>query len=173
MARSSVYQKNIIHKLLSSKFNYPKAGPSQPVKRIIIHGKGNLKNPEIGAIALQVLFDRRPSFQKIFRPREKEYRLNHLVLTSPACRVPGDLDILASTIIPFQLEHHTFTIKAPLTDEISCRVQNCIPATPLNPLFFPYPIVDERFNLTLVINPSSKASLVVDFYLNLFLIPVL
>ena len=173
MSRASAYQKNVIHKLLSSKFNYPKARTLQPVKRIIIHGTGNLKNPEIGAIPLQISFDRRPSFQKILRPREKEYRLNHLVLTSPARRVPGDLDHLASAIIPFQLEHHTFTIKAPLKDEISCRVQNCTPATPLNPLFFPYPIVDERFHLTLVINPSSKASLVVDFYFNLFLIPVL
>ena len=173
MSRARAYQQNVIHKLLSSKFNYPKASALQPVKRITIHGTGNLKNPEIAAITLQISFDRRPSFQKTFRPREKEYRLNHLVLTSPTRRVADDLDHLASVIIPFQLKHHTFAIKAPLKNEIACRVQNCVPATPLNPLFFPYPIIDERFALTLVINPSLKAPIVVDFYFNLFLIPVL
>jgi len=53
-------------------------------------------------------------------------------------------------------------------------MEDCTPATPLHPIVFPYPIVDDNFNLTAVLIPQKKiSSAVIIFYLNIFQLPVI
>jgi hypothetical protein len=149
MNRYPYYQNHVATKLLSSKFVYSQVPSLQFVKKLIIAGTVKAKNPEVGSATVHILFGRRPSFRRTFHHQEKEYRLINLTLTSNKRHIPCDLDRLATSILPFQLENHIPPLHTRKDQETSCTLNDCTPATPLNPLLFPYPVSDERFSLTI------------------------
>ena len=119
MTRSSSYKKQVISKLLSSKFIYPKTPNLQPIKRLTIKGTIKAQNPEVGASSNAILFGRLPAFTRSLYHREKEYRLIHLTITSTKRNIVEDLDRLAATIIPFQLENYPVPVTAETDIETS------------------------------------------------------
>jgi hypothetical protein len=116
MTRSYYYQNQIATKLLSSKFVYSQVPNSGLAKKLILCSTVSTKNPEVGSATIHLLFGRRPSFRRTFRRRENEYKLINLILTSHKGETARDLDRLATSILPFQLENETAVI-APLRDE--------------------------------------------------------
>ena len=175
MNRAQRYQTQIINKLLSSKFLYtsPSNTPFPTDQKLIIKGTSKAKNPEVSASTLNILFSQKPAFNRALRRHDKEYLLINLILTSNKNKVAKNLDHLAFLILPFQLENKPLPITEKSEREISWTVEGCIPATPLHPLIFPYPIPDEQFNLTIFFLPDTNIprsrSL---FYLNLFQLPI-
>ena len=175
MNRAQHYQTQIINKLLSSKFLYasPSNIPFSANKKLIIKGTSKAKNPEVSASTLSILFSQKPAFDRALRRRDKEYLLIYLMLTSNKNKVIKNLDRLAFLILPFQLENKLLPVTGKSEREVSWTVEGCIPATPLHPLIFPYPIHDDRFNLTAFFLPDTDVprshSL---FYLNLFQLPI-
>ena len=175
MNRAKHYQTQIINKLLSSKFLYstPSNIPLPANQKLIIKGSSKAKNPEVSASTINILFSQKPAFDRTLRRLEKEYLLVHLTLTSNRKQTADNLDHLASLIIPFQLENQLFPVKGKNEGEISWTIEGCTPATPLHPLIFPYPIHDERFNLTVFFLTNTNIPHAHSiFYLNLFQLPV-
>jgi hypothetical protein len=119
MNRSTNYQKQVVLKLLSSKFVHMKMPSLQFIKKLTIHSTVSSKNPEVGSANLNILFGRRPSFIRTLRRQEKEYRLVYLNLTSHKRYIAPDLDCLACTILPFQLENRLSPVKPMKSDESS------------------------------------------------------
>jgi len=116
MTRSYYYQNQIATKLLSSKFAYTQVPNPGLAKKLILSGTVSTKNPEVGSATIHLLFGRRPSFRRTFRRRENEYKLINLILTSHKGEIASDLDRLANSILPFQLENEIAIID-PLKDE--------------------------------------------------------
>jgi len=175
MNRAACYQAQIVNKLLSSKFLCPglPGAPFASTQKLIIKGAGKARNPEVSASTLTVSFGQRPTFDRALRRQEKEYLLIHLTLTANRGRVASNLDRLASLILPFQLENKMLTIKGRAGGEGSWTIKGCTPPAPLYPLLFPYPISDERFNLTVFFLTGRGVSPCLPlFYLNLFQLPV-
>ena len=107
MNRAQHYQTQIINKLLSSKFLYasPSNMPFPTNQKLIIKGTSKVKNPEVSASTLNILFSQKPTFDRALRRRDKEYLLINLILTSNKNEVAKNLDYLAFLILPFQLEN--------------------------------------------------------------------
>jgi hypothetical protein len=116
MTRSYYYQNQIAIKLLSSKFVYTQVPSPGLAKKLILSGTVSTKNPEVGSVTIHLLFGRRPSFRRTFRRRENEYKLINLILTSHKGKIASDLDRLANSILPFQLENEIAIID-PLRNE--------------------------------------------------------
>jgi hypothetical protein len=172
MKRPQYYHNQIATKLLSSKFVYSQLPGLQVVKKLTIKSSVPHKNPEVGSVALNLLFGRRPAFWRTFRRQEKEYRLIHLLLTSNKNSIPFDLDCLATAILPFQLENRLTWIKTTKPEETFWTVENCTPATPLNPILFPYPLPEDQFNLHVLFVHKKNSPSIITFYLNLFQLPL-
>ena len=171
MNRAQANQNQIATKLLSSKFIYFHVENLRPVTELTIQTTTKARNPEVGAATMSILFGRRPSFTRVLRRQDQEYRLIHLTLTSHKKQILPDLDHLSHTILPFQLANQTAHVRS-LREETSWTLENCTPATPLNPLLFPYPIPDERFALTIIFGHKKTIRAAITFYLNLFQLPV-
>lgn len=116
MTRSYYYQKQITTKLLSSKFVYDQVPNPELAQKLILSSTVSPKNPEVGSATIHLLFGRRPSFRRTFRSRENEYKLINLLLTSNKGEIARDLDRLATSILPFQLENEIAVIN-PLREE--------------------------------------------------------
>jgi hypothetical protein len=172
MNRSQSNQNQIATKLLSSKFLYSKVENLRPVKKLTIQTTIKTKNPEVGSATINILFGRRPSFTRALRRHDREYRLIHLTLTAHKKKILTDLDLLAYTILPFQLANQMAHIRSISGEETSWTLENCTPASPLHPLLFPYPISDERFTLTIILGHKRTALPIVTFYLNFFQLPI-
>ena len=106
------------------------------------------------------------------RRHDREYRLIHLTLTAHKKKILTDLDLLAYTILPFQLANQMAHIRSISGEETSWTLENCTPASPLHPLLFPYPISDEKFTLTIILGHKRTALPIVTFYLNFFQLPI-
>jgi hypothetical protein len=172
MNRSQSYQKQAAIKLLSSQFVYPKAPSLQFIKKLVIATSIKGKNPEVGSTNITLLFGRRPSFSRTLRRQEKEYRLVNLTLTSHKQHLASDLDRLAHTILPFQLENRIPEARLLKGKETSWTLDTCTPATPMAPLLFPYPLPEEKFGLTLTLFHKNVPSSHISFYLTLFQLPL-
>lgn len=172
MNRSQCYKKQVVNKLLSSKLLYPKTPNLQLVNKLITKGTIKIKNPEVGSATLHTILGRKPSFSRTWVPNENEYRLVHLHLTSNRTGINNDLDLLANSLLPFQLEKRVFPLTIQKEGESGWTIEGCTPPTPLNPLLFPYPINDERFNLTILLSHKNISLPSINFYLNLFQLPV-
>jgi hypothetical protein len=119
MNRAAYYQKQVVLKLLSSKFVHVKMPHLQFVEKLALQSSVNPKNPEVGSTTINTLFGRRPSFIRTLRRQEKEYRLVCLNLTSNKRYIAADLDCLATTLLPFQLENQLSPLKSLKGDESS------------------------------------------------------
>lgn len=172
MNRSHSHQNQVATKLLSSKFLYPQTPRLQLITHLITKGTIKMKNPQVGASTLTFLWGRKPSFTRTLLPREYKYRLVHLLLTSNKRGIPHDLDWLAQGILPFQLDEPFFPLLLHQEGESSWRIEGCTPPPLLDPLLFPYPILDERFNLTIFLLHKTTSLLHISFYLHLFQLPV-
>jgi hypothetical protein len=121
MNRAHHYQTQIINKLLSSKFLYasPYNIPFPTNHKLIIKGTSKAKNPEVSASTLNILFSRKPAFERTLRRHDNEYLLIHLILTSNKNRVAENFDRLAFLILPFQLENKLLPTTGKSEGEIS------------------------------------------------------
>ena len=172
MNRYYANQNQIATKLLSSKFIYSRVENLQPVKQLTVQTTSKARNPEVGAATMSILFGRRPSFTRALRRQDQEYRLIHLTFTAHKDRVCKDLGLFAHAILPFQLVNQMAYVRSVSEEETYWTLENCTPATPLNPLLFPYPISDERFNLTITLEHEKSILPAFTFYLNLFQLPI-
>lgn len=172
MNRSQCYQNQIATKLLSSQFVYTRLPNLQFSKKLVITTTVPGKNPEVGSSNVNLLFGRRTSFNKTFRPQDKEYRLINLPLTSHKQHIASDLGHLASTILPFQLESHLLQATSLKRGETSWTLDKCTPATPLHPILFSYPISEEKFGMTITLFHKKVPSSHPIFYLTLFQLPL-
>ena len=119
MNRSYTYHNKITLKLISSKFTSSTANNQIPLKRLIIKAKMLGREPEASIVALTIMFDRKPTFNKVSHFSEGDYILHHLSLTARKKSVAHYLAIFSAFILPFQLENQPTKVKPALHKEFS------------------------------------------------------
>src|ERR1700686_598006 len=119
MNRAQANQNQIATKLLSSKFIYFHVENLRPITELTIQTTTKARNPEVGAATMSILFDRRPSFTRVLRRQDQEYRLIHLTLTAHKEQILTDLDLFSHTILPFQLANQMAYVRSISGEETS------------------------------------------------------
>jgi hypothetical protein len=119
MNRSYAYNNKIALKLISSKFTSSTANNQIPLKRLIIKAKMRGREPEASVVALTIMFDRKPAFNKVSHISEGDYILHHLTLTARKQSAAHYLDLFSTIILPFQLENQPIKAKPALHKEFS------------------------------------------------------
>lgn len=171
MNRSSAHHNRIALKLISSKFTIDKVETQRPIEQLNIKAKIYGQEAEASAATIATLFGQKPAFYSTHQLPVDDYVLTYLYITARKLTATRYMDIFSTIILPFQLENQLVEIEPALHKEFSWQAPNCLPATIMNPVFFPYPVARTESNLVLSVSPKKHLEVCL-FYLDLLRVPI-